>query len=73
MDTVKLRGILADLIRARIALGAGRSSEKITIEQAQKLIGHSYDALTDAVAACATWFQKLEKGRRRLIGQLAPD
>jgi hypothetical protein len=25
--TVKLRGILADLIRARIALGAGRSSE----------------------------------------------
>jgi len=51
MDTVKLRGILADLIRARIALGAGRSSEKITIEQAQKLIGHSYDALTDAVAA----------------------
>ena len=51
MDTVKLRGILADLIRARIALGAGRSSEKITIEQAQKLIGLSYDALTDAVAA----------------------
>ena len=51
MDTVKLRGILADLIRARIALGAGRSSEKITIEQAQKLIGLSHDALTDAVAA----------------------
>ena len=51
MDTVKLRGILADLIRARIALGAGCSSEKITIEQAQKLIGLSYDALTDAVAA----------------------
>ena len=51
MDTVKLRGILADLIRARIALGAGRSSEKITIEQAQRLIGLSHDALTDAVAA----------------------
>jgi GTPase len=51
MDTVKLRGILADLIRARIALGAGRSSEKITIEQAQRLIGLSHDALTDAVVA----------------------
>jgi hypothetical protein len=51
MDPVKLRSILADPIRARIALGAGRSSEKITIKQAQKLIGLSYDALTDAVAA----------------------
>jgi hypothetical protein len=62
IDTIELRGILADLIRARIALDTGRSSEKITIEQAQRLIGLSHDALTDAAATLRDMVSEIGEG-----------
>ena len=49
MDSVKLQEILAELTRARIALGPGCTGEAISVEQAVQLMGVAHEAVARAI------------------------
>ena len=49
MDSVKLQEILAELIRARIALRPCCTGEAISVEQAVQLMGVAHEAVARAI------------------------